>query len=107
MAGLDIFVLPSRFGEGLPLVILESMALNVPVIATPVEGTPEVLTDGITGLLPPVENPEALAEALHELLSDPEKGKQMASEAFRVVRERHDAPGHAKKMADIYDELLT
>ncbi len=61
MAGLDVFVLPSRFGEGLPLVILESMALHVPVIATPVEGTPEVVTDGITGLLPPTDNPEALA----------------------------------------------
>lgn len=107
MAGLDIFVLPSRFGEGLPMAVLESMALNVPVIATPVEGTAEVLTEGITGLLPPSDNPEALAEALQELLNNPDIGKQLASEAFRVVRERHDAPVHSKKMADIYDELLT
>ena len=106
MAGLDIFVLPSRFGEGLPLVVLEAMALNVPVIATPVEGTAEVLTEGINGLLPDANNPEALSEALRELLSDPGKGEQLASEAFRVVRGRHDAPVQAQKMADIYDDVL-
>jgi glycosyltransferase involved in cell wall biosynthesis len=106
MAGLDIFVLPSRFGEGLPLVVLEAMALQVPVIATPVEGTAEVLTEGITGLLPPTNNPEALAKAIEDLLRNPDKGKQLTDEAFRLVREHHDAPVHARKMAEIYDNLL-
>ena len=100
---LDIFVLPSRFGEGLPMVVLEAMALGVPVVATPVEGTVEVLMDQITGLLPPIEDHEALAEALTTLLSDPEKGKAMAKEAERVVRERHDAPVHAQGMMEIYE----
>jgi glycosyltransferase involved in cell wall biosynthesis len=107
MRELDIFVLPSRFGEGLPMAVLEAMALGVPVIATPVEGTAEVLTDQITGLLPPVENPEALADALHTLLKEPDRGKQMAMEAVRVVRERHDAPIHAQRMMEIYDQILT
>jgi len=106
MAGLDIFVLPSRFGEGLPMVVLEAMALGIPVIATPVEGTAEVLTNDVTGLLPPPENPEALAEAIVTLLVDPSKGKTMTEEAGKVVQERHNAPLHAKRMMEIYDELL-
>jgi glycosyltransferase involved in cell wall biosynthesis len=106
MAGLDIFVLPSRFGEGLPMVVLEAMALGIPVIATPVEGTAEVLTDKVSGLLPPVENPKALVDALNLLLADPEMGKRMAKEAERVVRKHHDAPVHAQKMMAIYDEML-
>ena len=86
--------------------VLEAMALGVPIVATPVEGTSEVLTNQITGLLPSVEDPPALAEALSTLLSDEEMGKQMAIEALRVVKERHDAPVHAQGMMEIYDTLL-
>jgi len=103
---LDVFVLPSRFGEGLPLVILEAMALGVPVIATPVEGTPEAITDQVSGVLPPVENPRALADSIALLLADAELGKRLAQEASKVVRERFDAPVQALGMMEIYDELL-
>jgi len=106
IAAMDMLVLPSRFGEGLPNVIQEAMALGVPVIATPVEGTAEVLEDGITGLLPPPENPVALAEAIKSLLLDPEKGGAMAAEAGKVVRERFDAPVYAQGMMRIYDDIL-
>jgi glycosyltransferase involved in cell wall biosynthesis len=106
MAGLDMFVLPSRFGEGLPAVVQEAMALGVPIIATPVEGTAEVLIDQVTGLLPPPENPEALAEAIKSLLLNPDQGKRMAIEAGKVVRERFDAPIYALNMMKIYDDIL-
>jgi glycosyltransferase involved in cell wall biosynthesis len=106
IAALDILLLPSRFGEGLPNVVQEAMALETPVIATPNEGTAEVVTNRETGLLVPVENPEALAGAISELLANPELREKLTINAARLVRERFDAPIHARKLMDIYDELL-
>ena len=106
MAALDMLVLPSRFGEGLPLVVLEAMALGIPVIATPVEGTAEVLIDQVTGLLPPAEDPEALAKSIKTLLFDPKKGRTMARKAKEVVLQRFDAREYAQRLMEIYDEVL-
>jgi glycosyltransferase involved in cell wall biosynthesis len=70
MALADVMVLPSFF-EGLPLVAIEAMAAARPVVATAVDGTPEVVLDGETGLTVPPGNPEALAAAVCRLLADP------------------------------------
>ncbi len=51
LASLDAMLLPSLYGEGLPMVVLEAMAAALPVIATKVEGTPEAIRDGLDGLL--------------------------------------------------------
>ena len=48
---MDLFVLPSLFGEGLPMVILEAMSAGTPVVATRVEGVPEAIRDGEEGLI--------------------------------------------------------
>ncbi|HLB48245.1 MAG TPA: glycosyltransferase family 4 protein, partial [Anaerolineales bacterium] len=56
--------------EGLPHVVLEAMAARTPVVATRVGGTPEVVKDGVNGLLVPAEDPGALAEAVSKLWSD-------------------------------------
>jgi glycosyltransferase involved in cell wall biosynthesis len=76
MAAMDIFVLPSLY-EGLPISILEAMSSALPVIATSVDGVPEAVVDGETGLLIPVEQPARLAAAVVELLSDPERAHAM------------------------------
>lgn len=68
----DVFALPSR-SEGMPLALIEAMEAGLPVVATRVIGSSEVVTHGGTGLLVPTENPEMLAGALAELLGDPER----------------------------------
>jgi glycosyltransferase involved in cell wall biosynthesis len=80
LAAFDIFVLPSLF-EGLPLSILEAMAIGLPVIATRVDGTPEATEDGITGYLVPPADSTALASSLIQALANPAVVAAMASEA--------------------------
>ena len=69
-AAVDVFVLPSRW-EGLPFVVLEAMAHAKPVVATTVDGVPEAVVEGVTGLLVPTDGVEPLAAAIASLLDDP------------------------------------
>jgi len=69
VSAFDVAVLPSR-AEGMPLVVLESMGLGVATIATAVAGTPEVIEDGVSGLLVPPADSTALATALGRILED-------------------------------------
>lgn len=62
MRGFDAMVLPSLFGEGMPMVVLEALAVGVPVIATRVEGTPEVVRHGEEGLLAEPQDSESLCK---------------------------------------------
>src|SRR5204863_7471061 len=86
LAASDFFVLPSRT-EGLPLCLLEAMAQGLPAIATPVGGVPEVIEEGITGLLTPVEDPAALAEAIRRLAAEPALRARMGAAAQRRAAE--------------------
>lgn len=67
----DIYVQPSRFGEGLPLAILEAMAIGLPVIATRVAGNPEAVMDGETGVLVDPGDAAGIASAVTTALADP------------------------------------
>lgn len=75
LADADIKVLSSR-SEGLPAAIMEAMAAGLPVVATAVGGVPELVQDGLTGLLVPPDDAPALAEALATLLNDPSLRQQ-------------------------------
>jgi glycosyltransferase involved in cell wall biosynthesis len=102
---LDVVALPS-WTEGLPLVLLEAMARGRPVVATPVGGTPELVTDGETGLLVPPRHPEALAEALRRVLDDPELARRLGEAARARVAERFTAAEQTRRVLEIYDELV-
>ncbi len=101
----DIFVLPS-LREGLPLTILEAMACGKPVIATNVGGVPEVVNDGVSGILVYQGDPEALHRAMNELLEDREKLKRMGHNGKKVCNENFDSKTMIGKIENLYDSLM-
>jgi L-malate glycosyltransferase len=83
----SLFVLASR-REGLPFVLLEAGACETPIVATACIGVPEIVEDRITGRLVPVEDDQALASAMRDLLIDEGKRKQLATNMYRLVNEK-------------------
>src|SRR5207244_3121540 len=102
MASADLFVLPSRF-EGLPNSVIEAMASGLPVVATAVAGTPELVEEGVTGWLVPPGVPRDLAAAIVTGLSAP--AAEVAEAAKRRAAEGFSAEAMAHSFADLYQEL--
>jgi colanic acid/amylovoran biosynthesis glycosyltransferase len=67
----------SSFAEGLPVVLMEAMATSLPVVATRIAGIPELVEDGVNGLLVPPARPDALADALASLAASPARRREM------------------------------
>lgn len=105
LALLDIFLLPSLW-EGLPTAMLEAMAIKRPVIATPVGGIPEILTDGETGLLIPTQHPDALANAVISLLESPDKAAALAEAGCHLIRTRCSIQTMAAQTEQLYERLI-
>lgn len=105
LAATDLFVLPSLYGEGLPLVLLEAMATATPIVATAVGGVPEVIRHGESGLLVKPGDVDGLAEAICQLLCDPQRAAQLGAQARRRVRQ-HDVQSMVHKIEAIYASLL-
>jgi glycosyltransferase involved in cell wall biosynthesis len=99
MPAFDVFALSSG-SEGLPLVILEAMAAGLPIASTAVGGIPDVIEDGVSGVLAPVDA-VAFGEALDQLAADPARAKEMG----RRGRERVLGHYSAERMVDAYLEL--
>ncbi len=100
-----LFVLSSD-EEGLGIVILEAMACGLPVISTDCGGPATAIQLGITGLLTPVGDHEALAQAMQELLLDPERRRRMGQAGRAVIEQRFSLEAAGKVYLDVYDELL-
>lgn len=83
-AAMDLFVLPTH-REGLPIVLLEAAAMQVPVVATSVTGCVDVVQNGVTGLLVPPHDPESLARAISTYLKDPELRRASGADARERV----------------------
>ena len=101
----DLMVLPSHT-EGLPNAALEAFAMEVPVLATSVGGTPEVVTDGETGRLVPAQSPESLAAGILDFLEDPAKWRGWAGRGRRIVEEKFDFNIRTRKLEALYCELV-
>jgi glycosyltransferase involved in cell wall biosynthesis len=101
---LDILCLPSLY-EGMPLTAIEGAAMALPVVATAVDGTPEVVRDGRTGRLVPPANPPELAEALLELLRDPERARRMGQSGRDWACLRFDLDAQVAATARVYRSL--
>jgi glycosyltransferase involved in cell wall biosynthesis len=100
----DALVLPSWI-EGLPLVVLEGMAVGQPVVATAVGGTPEAVVDGETGLLVPPRDVPALAGALEQLLGDDDLRRRLGEAGRSRVESHFAASAMTQRILEIYDEL--
>lgn len=101
---IDVLALPSLY-EGMPLTAIEAAAAGRPVVATAVDGTPEVVLDGRTGHLVPPADPPALARALRALLDDGDAASRMGREAGRWARARFDVRTHVEATARVYREV--
>lgn len=106
LAGMDLFVLPSLFGEGLPMVVLESMAAGVPVIATRVEGIPEAIRHGRDGVLVPAGDRRGLVTALRRVIDGQTDWSALRHSALqRQLHEFSDA-SMARGVAGVYRRVL-
>ncbi|WP_107689192.1 glycosyltransferase [Coprothermobacter proteolyticus] len=101
----DIFVLSSDW-EGMPLSILEAMAAGKPVVATAVGGVPELVENGLTGLLVPPDNANALAEALLLLAKHPELRQVMGQNGQKKAIDCFDISRTAREYEALYCKLL-
>lgn len=104
MAALDVFALPSLW-EGFGLVLLEAMLAGKPVVASRVSAIPEIVVDGVTGVLVPPMNSAALAEALTRLLQDERLRLEMGEAGRQRVRHRFSIEASARALDFIYAEL--
>lgn len=104
LATLDLFVLPSLW-EGFPTVILEAMSQGIPIIATDVAGSSELVHPGETGLLVPAQNPIALANIILTALQNPEQMQKMAHKA-RQHAKQYTIQNAAAGYTQIYQSIL-
>jgi len=105
LPAFQVFVLSSNM-EGLPNVILEAFGAGVPVAATAASGTPQLVRDGETGLLVPVGNDAALADAILRLLNDPALAQRVAAAARRYVETEFTMERMADQYRAVYEEVL-
>ncbi len=101
----SVFVRPSTL-EGMSLTVLEAMATGLPVVATPVGGTPEIISHGVQGYLVPVADAAALAEALLKLLRDPAAGAEMGRRGRELVLSGHTWDIVVRRTAEVYEEVV-
>jgi glycosyltransferase involved in cell wall biosynthesis len=100
---LDVLALPSLY-EGMPLTVIEASAMAKPVVATAVDGTPEVIREGRTGRLVPPRVPAALSRALRAVLRDPAAAHEMGRAGRDFVLDRFDLRRQVEATARVYRE---
>ncbi|OFV87193.1 MAG: hypothetical protein A3J75_02455 [Acidobacteria bacterium RBG_16_68_9] len=105
LSGFDVFVLSSH-GEGMSNAILEAMAMELPVVATGVGGTNEVVRHGESGVLVPARDPQALAAAITAVLDAPERWREMGRLGRRIVAEQFSAQSMVRQMESLYLSML-
>lgn len=105
LAASDYFVLPSLW-EGLPMALVEAMASELPIVATEVSGTRQVMVAGETGLLVPPGDAALLREAILGLLAEPRRARAMARAARRRVEQSFSAAKQAEEHLALYRRAL-
>ena len=104
LGAADLLVLPSLY-EGLPNVVLEAMRLGKPVVATAAPGTAEVVINGETGILVPLQNPTELTRGIRKVLGDSELAKRMGEAGRARVRNEFGVQLMIDRFAELYERL--
>jgi glycogen(starch) synthase len=104
LRGATVFSRPSTL-EGMPLTVLEAMATGLPVVATPVGGTPELIVDGQNGYLTPVGDSAELADAIAMVLSDPDGAARMGLRNLETVRSEYTWQRVIERTEALYFEM--
>lgn len=99
LPAFDIFAMASRY-EGLPCAVVEAQLCGLPVVATAVNGVPDVVVPGVSGLLVPPARPELLSRALQHLMDFPSLAAQMAEQGHRQLGDRYD-PATLARVLDV------
>ena len=107
LAKMDLFVLPSLFGEGLPMVVLEAMAAGVPVVGTNVEGVPEAIRDGVDGVIAEPRDATDLARAIEKIISGEIHWDLLRSNAMQRHADSFSDRSMAAGVAQVYRKLLS
>jgi glycosyltransferase involved in cell wall biosynthesis len=105
LRGLDMLLMTSDH-EGLPMILLEAMALEIPVIAHSVGGINELLAGGECGVLVNEQSPEKYANAVRELIVKPELRERLARKALQHIASRYTATRNAEEYCAVYKEIL-
>jgi glycosyltransferase involved in cell wall biosynthesis len=100
----DAFCLPS-FAEGVPVVLMEAMAMQLPVVTTRIMGIPELVEDGVNGLLVPPGRPDAVAHALRRLASEPAERARLGAAGRAAVERDFDCEREAARLAALLAEV--
>jgi glycosyltransferase involved in cell wall biosynthesis len=101
----DIFVYPS-YSEGMPIAVIEAMACGLPIIATRVGGLPDLVSDGINGILIDVGNPEQIASAFEYLSANSEMRLSMQMKSYQTAFEEFDIEILVPRLVNIYRKTL-
>jgi glycosyltransferase involved in cell wall biosynthesis len=105
LASLDVLVLPSFAHEGIPQIILQAQAMARAVVATTVGGIPEVVKDGVTGLLVPPRDPVKLAEKIRAVLDDADLRKRLGQAARANIEQKHSLDAMGERLLGLYEKL--
>ena len=100
-----LFVLPS-FAEGVPVSLMEAMAMEIPVVSTTIAGIPELIESGTEGILVPPSDPTLLADAIEKLMDNPELRQRLAAGGRRKVLQAYNQPRNVHRLAEIFQQQL-
>jgi glycosyltransferase involved in cell wall biosynthesis len=104
-AEADVFALAS-FAEGIPVVLMEAMAMSIPCVTTYITGIPELIRDGIDGLLVPPSDDAALAEAIGRLMDDPALRQRLGESGRGRVQDKYDLNRNTAALAALFRRRL-
>ena len=106
LARASVVVLPTRYREGLPKVLLEAAAAARPVVASNAPGCREIVRDGVNGYLVPLDDPAALPAAIARILADPDGARRMGAAGRKLVLSHFTTERVIEQTLAVYGESL-